>query len=162
MYQTQPSWSLTIVFIMSWKVSVALVNPNGICIYSKSLFLVRKDVFHSCPAATLIRLHTHLRSSLVHHLTPQVMSSSSLMSGSAYLFGMERRLSSSEATTSLRDLYLLRADRIGSPVAEREGRTLAVCRFSSRCFCNPSSSAYVVLQTAPLRIFSCASYSGIS
>ena len=64
---------------------------NSITVYSKSPCLVRKAVFYSSPVAILIRLYPFFRSNLVNHYPPLVLSSSSLMSGKGYLFGIARR-----------------------------------------------------------------------
>jgi len=87
-----PSKSLKIVSIISRNVAGALVNPNGITVYSNKPFLVQKAVFHSSPAVIRIRLYPFFRSNLVNHFPPRVLSGSSLMSGRVYLLGIVRWL----------------------------------------------------------------------
>ena len=133
------------VSIISWNEAGALVNPNGITVYSKDPWYMWKAVFHSSPSAILMRLYPFLRSNLVNHFPPLVLSKSSLMSGKGYLLGMVRRLRAWESTQSLREPSFLRTNRIGAAVAERDRLTLPVGRFSVRLVRRASFSSHVVL-----------------
>ena len=90
-YQMHPSISLKIVSIISWNNTWAFVRPNDITVYLKSPYLVQKAVFHSSPAAILMRLYLFFGSHLVNHFPLLVLSSSSLMSGRGYLLDIVRR-----------------------------------------------------------------------
>ena len=155
MYHTQPGPSLQIVSFLPYDIAVAFVNPNGITVYSNSPFLVRKAVFHSCPAAKLMWLNPFCRFRLVNHWSARVWSHSSLMRGSRYLVGLEMLLCLLQSMTGLRNTSILHTNSIGAPVASRENLILPVRGCTSRyfrCCCFP---AQVVLSTATVRIFAC-------
>ena len=87
-YQIYPSIPFKIVFNISWNDAGVLVKPNGITVYSKSPCLVWKAIFHSSPAAILIRFYLFFRSNLVNHFSALVLSSNSRMSCRGYLLGI--------------------------------------------------------------------------
>ena len=153
--------SLNIISTISYNNPGALVRPNSITVYSKSSCLVQKAVFHSCPATILIRLQAYFRSNLVNHLPPLVLSSSALMSGRGYLFGIVRRFRDLSSMQSLRDLSFLHTNRIGAAAVEQEHRTFPVGMFSCKYLHRAWCSSQVVVQMAPVVIFAFGSWRGI-
>ena len=80
--------SLKAASIISWKVTVALVHPKGMTVYSNSPFFVQKVVFHSWPVAMRIRLYSFFKLSLVNHFLLLVLSYNSEKNGKEYSFGI--------------------------------------------------------------------------
>jgi len=68
----------------------------------------------------------------VNYFLPQVLSSSALISGRGYLFGISRRLRALYSTQSLMDPSFFLTNRIVASAAERDRRTLPVGRFSRK------------------------------
>ena len=64
----------------------ALVKPNGITVYSKSLYLYLNAVFYSSPLAILIWWYPSVRSNTINTSILYIRSSNSEISSSGPLF----------------------------------------------------------------------------
>ena len=130
-----------------------LVKANGITVYLKSSCLVQKAVFHSSPAAILIRLYPFFMYHLVNHFLLLVFSSSSRMSGRGYLLDIVIQFRALLSTQNIRELSFLRTNTIGAVAAEHDRPTFPIGIFSCRYSHRASSSSQVVSWIAPVGIF---------
>ena len=123
------SWNISLS--MCWKTVGALVRPNGINLYSKCPYQVRKYVFHSSSGRIHTRLCAPRKSILVKHLAPLILSKRLEIRGNAYIFLMVILFKPWYSTTKRSEPSFFFTKKMGAPVGDFECRINPFAKISS-------------------------------